>query len=236
MQSKNIYIPIEAEKEVERELAEVRKDNSLIAAKPRAKTPNSPLLLAISVILFFAGFYILVNSYSENYRGVPSETLIPKPTPANILQVNIWKTYKNNNLGVTFKYPPSWFTYSETSESIVLSTTDPDDGGNLETFEITKHDNPDLLDSLEWWKKNTNQSLLSDYMRELEENYLEKVQIAGKSAIKILPDSAPENLETTEYYIKAGDRIYKIKLTFNIDNDFNEELSAELIKSFKITY
>jgi len=67
---------------------------------PQSAAPLKTLIILASTTIIVIGFFIFQNS--------PTIKNTPKTQPSSTLNTSNWKTYQNNELQYTFKYPKTW--------------------------------------------------------------------------------------------------------------------------------
>lgn len=89
------------------------------------------VLLAVVVLVGFGIWYIATQKISAPTEVTPTPTVIP--TPETTIDTSDWKTYTNEELGISFKYPGDWFVSNiSSSKTVIITDTNPEaDAGDV---------------------------------------------------------------------------------------------------------
>lgn len=188
-----------------------------------------PLILGAILLLgaISAGSYIL-GTKSATLKE-QTKTITPSPTiAAQTNKTADWKTYTNQSLGLSFKYPARYIT-SETSDSIDLGqdkslltnnqiyvgTKSNDDG-----FSIIIWENSSKLSLEDWWTTNAHTRF-----PKLEKIKISRLSVGQQRAIH--PQGLPD--QGLVYFLSYGKKIIEMRSTAG------EETNKLILSTFKFT-
>jgi len=201
---------------------------------------NKRLVMICIVCLFLLSFVMpmylyLMTKQAENYDPVkdefPLRVDVPLPSPPTntpaydssfLNDITSWKTYVNNSLLYSFKYPPNWSLYSSTDESVLITNHLPVQKGiSIDFSSYLNPTNPMYIDV----KDEALPSLTADMTRKQD------IYVDGVRAVR-------------GYAMRDGKKVGAIRLVWNgrlyfiIYDPYNSELTntfEDILSTFKFT-
>ncbi len=205
---------------------------------------NKWLLIVLGIVLLIAiggGTYFLgKSSISNNNTNQPSPTPIvtkeptitQSPTPTSDATTSNWKTYTNNELGFSIKYPQEQF----------IRLACPDEGLVLQTRTASNEDNDEKplgtcardgrfdIEVQAYDKANPEPETSNEYSVEKE-----SIKIGDKTAYKYIMKATPQCNGICK------DFVYEIRLSANgknygfyIDQEKNEPTLLKMLTTFSL--
>ena len=177
------------------------------------------LLVIVIGIVLNVGIGIVNNQTSSNYIANCRNDVVPPPkipywqntpTPTPDETAN-WKTYRNEDMKVSFSYPTDWFLITDESNRVQIISTNPQEAGNWAGFSIQTTQYRTLF---------TDQTFMSvlenNFLGHRERSDLMPLEVDGMSAYKLEPDAIPENLSMTDIFFYRYGTIYSIRMTEDV--------------------
>lgn len=166
------------------------------------------------------GSFAVTTLYRQNDPQIPEfEQTISQILSTfkfkNSDDTSIWKTY-NKNSYFKLKYPQGWFINYDLNNNLFISSTNPKLGGNFAGFKIEFNDPGKVFINTEFSSKSP-------------------MIIDGFPGYKLTPNSAPENLLSTEYYISRENLLFHFSLSEDLGfPERNEkEINDKILSTFK---
>jgi len=209
------------------EISNTTLDNypALLIDCPKSPLPGKSLVIQKGKYIYQV-FVNFGNAHTKYYSEAQTNSLFNQilstfkfinlqPTPTAKIDTSNWKTYKNN-VYFEFKYPQNWFIFHDLNNNLFISSTNPKLGGNFAGFKIEYDDPKKVFINTEFISKSP-------------------VTINGFPGYKLTPNSAAEDLLSTEYYISKENLLYKFSLSEDLGfPERNEkEINNEILSTFE---
>ncbi len=197
-----------------------------------SQQPKNNVNIFINIFIFLLGILIglgipkttLLSGLRIPYlSATPTPTPFPIPTPTPNPTAD-WKTYTNNNLGFSFKYPVDYFKFQEESSTGVYLAPSKGQGGN----------GPKFLEKTDVWL-DVNDETPVDLSPETPKN---PVIIGGVSGYKIVSNFAVVAGDVRIYdylaWVSKNNKLYTISLSSWDPNTLknSEKLFDQILSTF----
>ncbi|KKS14202.1 hypothetical protein A2617_04560 [Candidatus Daviesbacteria bacterium RIFOXYD1_FULL_41_10] len=204
----------------------------------------APIIFLILITLVVSGYLLYTNfqkpaSVSTSQQVTQTSTASPAPT--SVGETANWKTYVNNRVGYSVRYPESWYIYErvdgqknqymtdiqdikdpEKIEDMIVGTYGPP-GSTIFSISNNPSDNPKGLEVIDWAKKSTAYGYRYTDITDVS------LVIVDSISATIFATTNGNNVHYYVVLLPKGHKIYEISLFGG------KELLLKILSTFKFT-
>lgn len=206
--------------------------------EPKKSLPKLPLIIAgvILIVVLLIGTYVLGKNQGTSQKTAKALIQTTTPTPTSTPdETKDWKTYSNDSVGYSFKYPSDWYLYpSQKSSDLDFQTVSP---ASYSTRDI---DGVPAGMYINVWVADSKNLSLEDWAKERLQIPIKLTDKSVGGAIWKMTTDYPFYIGGEAFIIKQANKIFLVSLTkAGLDKQGGLKISDAtfeiLISTFKFT-